>query len=120
MLLIRYKLSLNGNELGVGLVEGLRQIGVPPIKVCELTERLDSELPVPNCNIFRLLSPLTQTKTYFTEYGNTYFSSEITDIMSVVSQYGYTILTETIDIDLNDTRILYRDDYQCLLTYYRI
>lgn len=111
---IRYELSIDGQMQDVGFLVGLNDCGIPKEEIDNLLKHFNDSLNIVDLNKLELKS--INAKFYFTEEGKKIFLKDIQLIIEKIESLG---LFEVEKIELllssDDKRIIYKDDYQCLI-----
>lgn len=114
--LIRYELCYCDEKQDVGFLIGLEDTGLPEEDVEALIEGFNDWLAVPPYQDFE--ENQLKNKAYFTEYGLSLFQQQVQLIKKALSEKSpdWEVVEEVILIEENDSRILYQDAEQVVLS----
>lgn len=112
MVLTRFELSFDGNPQGVGMFQGLTDVGMPNhqySKILDLFEQLPSPYIDMRDEAFDHIDGDTLS-FWFTPAGVKRFSGAIRELRRAISDYGWELLKAEIDDQYVDP--IYEDAYQ--------
>lgn len=122
MKLTRYELSYCGEAQGIGLIQGLKDIGMAEEKADDLIQSFEKDLVIPSFEKFELGSRSVYAASFFTEEGLQKFETECEAIFNYIEQEynDWEVETCVEELSVEDERILYHDKYQALVKVDRL
>jgi hypothetical protein len=117
MKFIRYELSFFGERQNIGFIQGLKEQGIPDNTIDELIKVFDAELSIPPFHNFTFDRTQEYPASFFTVKGEEKFKDVIRKIITFIEslQNGWEVEKIEMDLNLEDERILYIDEYQAII-----
>lgn len=104
----RYELAFNGEPQGIGLFQGIDDMGLTDDEVSGIMRKFDDLYCPVICTSDTLVF-------FFTELGNTRFNNVIQFLNSIIKLHGWQLIRIVIEADSFKTAI-YHDDLQAVWT----
>lgn len=117
MKLTRFELTYCGEPQGIGLIQGLKDLGMSEEKIDDLIRVFDKDLVIPSFSSFELDARSFYAASFFTEEGLQKFKKECEAIFKFIERENsdWEVETRIEELADEDARILYSDKYQALI-----